>query len=76
MRLFSINWTFEDIDRECEWTHVVMAEYPTAEQQLKIIADFMLENHEETPEDYDVHDYWAGTVDVVDGYKIIVGDKI
>ena len=72
MKLFLLTWEFEQYDRECEWTHVVLKEYPSPEQIDKIIADFMLENHEESPEDYEIENYWCNTVEMVDGYRIRV----
>lgn len=72
MRLFLIVWQFEDIDRECEWTHVVLEEYPDPNKIEQIIEDFMRDNHEEEREDYDISDYWCNTIDTVNGYKISV----
>ena len=70
MKLFLLVWEFEQIDRECEWTHFVSKEYPTPLEINKIIRDFMRDNHEETPQDYDIQNHWCSSIETVDGYKV------
>lgn len=72
MKLFLITWEFEQYDRECEWTHVVLAEYPSYQKIMEIINSFMLNNHDESPDEFDIENYWCNTVDQIDGYKITV----
>lgn len=72
MKLYLIVWEFEQWDRECEWTHVILTEYPAPVQIIDVINKFMLENHEESPNEFEVSNYWCSTIDMVDGYKINV----
>lgn len=72
MKLYSINWEFEQFDRECEWTHVVLAEYPSPQDTIKIINDFMQDYHDESPEDFGISEYWINTIEMIDGYRIRV----
>ena len=74
--LYLLTWEFGDVDRECEWTHFVSdKEVIDYSEQLKIVKEFMEENHEESPEDYDIENVWLNSVTQIDGYKITVGDK-
>lgn len=74
--LHLIVWQYDDPDRECEWTHVVTeSTYLSSDQERKIIEEFMRDNMEQEPDEYDISDSWSNRIDMVDGYKITVADQ-
>lgn len=76
MYLYLLTWEFEQYDRECEWTHFVSdKESLSYEDQLEVVEQFMRDNHEESPEDYEIENLWCNTVNMVDGHKITVEAK-
>lgn len=72
MKLYLIVWEYLEPDRECEWTHEVLEEYPNEKKTKQIIARFMLDNFEQNIDEYTINNTWVSTIDEIDGYKITV----
>lgn len=71
MNLFLIVWQYDEPDRECEWTHFVSEkDYIDSDEEREIIANFMRENMDQEPDDYEVSDSWCNKVSMIDNYKI------
>lgn len=74
MNLHLLVWEYDDLNAECDWTHIVTdKDYLSTDDELKIIAKHLQANqfadsYEEAIES--ITNHWSEKVNMVQGYEI------